>query len=88
MSAPLHSGRLQPLETYFPGVPDDPAFVPSQSVIFCGQFNTYLPFLLPAPAFALVRLLPLYLLSANRAILGYARAGDIFNATHRTVFSG
>ena len=25
-----------------------------QSVIFCGQFNTYHPFLLPAPAFALV----------------------------------
>ena len=27
---------------------------PLQSVIFCGQFNTYHPFLLPAPAFALV----------------------------------
>ena len=26
----------------------------SQSVIFCGQFNTYHPFLFPAPAFALV----------------------------------
>ena len=25
-----------------------------QSVIFCGQFNTCHPFLLPAPAFALV----------------------------------
>ena len=40
-----------------------------QSVIFCGQFNTYHPFLFPAPAFALVRLLPLYLLSTSRAIL-------------------
>ena len=27
---------------------------PGQSVIFCGQFNTYHPFLFPAPAFALV----------------------------------
>lgn len=26
----------------------------AQSVIFCEQFNTYHPFLLPAPAFALV----------------------------------
>lgn len=27
---------------------------PAQSVIFCGQFNTYHPFLFPAPAFAFV----------------------------------
>ena len=40
-----------------------------QSVIFCGQINTCHPFLFPAPAFALVRLLPLYLLSTSRAIL-------------------
>ena len=55
---------------------------------FCGQFNTCHPFLLPAPAFALVWLFPLYLLSTSRAILWYARAGDVFNAAHRTVFSG
>ena len=59
-----------------------------QSVIFCGQFNTCLPFSLPAPAFSLNPTLPLYLLGTNRAILGYGRAGNVFNATHRTVFSG
>ena len=59
-----------------------------QSVIFCGQFNTCLPFSLPAPAFSLNPTLPLYLLGTSRTILRYARARDIFNAAHRTVFSG
>ena len=40
-----------------------------QSVIFCGQFNTCHPFLFPAPAFALVRLLSLYPLGTNGTIL-------------------
>ena len=31
----------------------------SKSVIFCGQFNTYLSFSLPAPAFSLNPTLPL-----------------------------
>ena len=56
-----------------------------QSVIFCGQFNTYLSFSFPAPTFSLNPTLPLYLLGANRTILRYARAGDIFNTAHRTI---
>ena len=59
-----------------------------QSVIFCGQFNTYLSFSFPAPTFSLNPTLPLYLLGANRTILRYARTGDIFNTAHRTVFNG
>ncbi len=39
-----------------------------KSVIFCGQFNTYLSFSLPAPAFSLNPTLPLYLLGTSRAM--------------------
>ncbi len=39
-----------------------------QSDIFCGQFNTYHPFLFPAPAFALVRFFPPYFLGTSKTI--------------------
>ena len=71
-----------------PGMSDNLIIYGHQSVIFCGQFNTYLPFSLPAPAFSLNPTLPLYLLGTSRTILRYARAGDVFNTAHRTVFSG
>ncbi len=60
----------------------------SQSVIFCGQFNTYLPFSLPAPAVCFYSLSLSYFFPALWTKLRYSRAGDIFNAAHRTVFSG
>ena len=59
-----------------------------QSVIFCGQFNTYLPFSLPAPAVCFYSLSLSYFFPALWTKLRYSRAGDIFNAAHRTVFSG
>ena len=59
-----------------------------QSVIFCGQFNTYLPFSLPAPAFCFYSLSLSYLFPTLWTKLRYSRTRDVFNAAHRTVFGG
>ena len=58
---------------------------PHQSVIFCGQFNTYLSASFPAPAFRFCPLSLSYLSPALWTILRYCGAGDVFNTTHCTI---
>ena len=56
-----------------------------QSVIFCGQFNTYLSVSFSAPTFRFCPLSLSYLSPALWTILRYCGAGDVFNTAHCTI---